>query len=119
MIEMKKLLSVFLALSLTLALTACGGSGAPSGGGSSGSSDASGGSSDEVYELKVPTTQTQTSMIYKGLQAAADKVAADTDGHVKITIYDSSSLGAEEDMIDQALLQLLRRRPFLHGPQGV
>jgi TRAP-type C4-dicarboxylate transport system substrate-binding protein len=71
MIEMKKLLSVFLALSLTLALTACGGSGAPSGGGSSGSSDASGGSSDEVYELKVPTTQTQTSMIYKGLQAAA------------------------------------------------
>ena len=68
---MKKLLSVFLALSLTLALTACGGSGAPSGGGSSGSSDASGGSSDEVYELKVPTTQTQTSMIYKGLQAAA------------------------------------------------
>ncbi len=68
---MKKLLSVFLALSLTLALTACGGSGAPSGGGSSGSSDASGGSSDEVYELKVPTTQTQTAMIYKGLQAAA------------------------------------------------
>ncbi|WP_297871673.1 C4-dicarboxylate TRAP transporter substrate-binding protein [uncultured Oscillibacter sp.] len=101
---MKKLLSVFLALSLTLALTACGGSGgSSSGGASSGGSNASGGSGDEVYELKVSTTQTQTSMIYKGLQAAADKVAADTDGHVKITIYDSSSLGAEEDMIDQAL----------------
>lgn len=42
-------------------------------------------------------------MIYQGLQAAADKVAEDTDGHVKVTIYPSSQLGGEEDMIDQAL----------------
>jgi TRAP-type C4-dicarboxylate transport system substrate-binding protein len=42
-------------------------------------------------------------MIYQGLVAAAEKVDADTNGHVKVTIYDSSSLGAEEDMIDQAL----------------
>ena len=40
---------------------------------------------------------------YQGLQAAADKVAEDTDGHVKVTIYPSSQLGGEEDMIDQAL----------------
>lgn len=57
----------------------------------------------EVYELKVSTTQTETSMIFQGLQAAADKVAEDTNGGVKITIYPSSQLGAEEDMIDQAL----------------
>lgn len=104
---MKKLFCALLALVMVLSLAACGGGNSGSSGGSGGSGDSgakdSGGSSDEVYELKVSTTQTQTSMIYKGLQAAADKVAADTDGHVKITIYDSSSLGAEEDMIDQAL----------------
>ncbi|MCD8224852.1 MAG: C4-dicarboxylate TRAP transporter substrate-binding protein [Clostridiales bacterium] len=58
---------------------------------------------DKVYELKVSTTQTDTSMIYQGLKAAADKVAEDTNGGVKITIYPSSQLGGEEDMIDQAL----------------
>lgn len=99
---MKKMFSVLLACAMILALAACGG-GSGSGSSSGGGSSSSGGSTDETYELKVSTTQTQTSMIYKGLQAAADKVAADTDGHVKITIYDSSSLGAEEDMIDQAL----------------
>lgn len=70
------------------------------------SSESSGSSvdtSNATYELKVSTTQTDTSMIYAGLQAAADKVAEDTNGDVKITIYPSSQLGAEEDMIDQAL----------------
>lgn len=58
---------------------------------------------DKTYELKLSTTQTDTSMIYAGMQAAADKIAADTDGHVVVKIYPSSQLGAEEDMIDQAL----------------
>lgn len=101
----KKLVSAILASAMVLGLAACGGNnagnGGNAGGGNAGGSGAAAGG--ETYELKVSTTQTQTSMIYKGLQAAADKVAADTDGHVKITIYDSSSLGAEEDMIDQAL----------------
>lgn len=57
----------------------------------------------KTYELKISTTQTDTSMIYQGLKAAADKVAADTNGAVQVTIYPSSQLGAEEDMIDQAL----------------
>lgn len=78
-----------------MALSACGGSSSTAGN--------AGGSSSEVFELKLSTTQTDTSMIYKGLKAAADKVAEDTDGHVKVTIYPSSQLGGEEDMIDQAL----------------
>ena len=80
-------------------LTACGGSSSTAASGSTAGSAASG----EVFELKLSTTQTDTSMIYQGLQAAADKVAEDTDGHVKVTIYPSSQLGGEEDMIDQAL----------------
>ncbi len=58
---------------------------------------------DKTYELKLSTTQTDTSMIYAGMQAAADKIAADTDGKVIVKIYPSSQLGAEEDMIDQAI----------------
>lgn len=107
---MKKVFSLILSAAMVLSLAACGSNGGNAGGGSNAGGNAGGGSNagggaanGETYELKVSTTQTQTSMIYQGLQAAADKVAADTDGHVKITIYDSSSLGAEEDMIDQAL----------------
>lgn len=107
--KMKKVFSLILSAAMVLSLAACGGGGGNGGNGGGGNagggSNPSGGAapSGETYELKVSTTQTQTSMIYQGLQAAADKVAADTDGHVKVTIYDSSSLGAEEDMIDQAL----------------
>lgn len=84
-------------------LTACGGSSASTAGTAASGSTAGSAASGEVFELKLSTTQTDTSMIYQGLQAAADKVAEDTDGHVKVTIYPSSQLGGEEDMIDQAL----------------
>lgn len=86
---MKKVLALVLAAVMLLSMTACG---------SKGGNDA-----DKVYELKVSTTQTEKSMIYAGLQAAADAVAEKTNGKVKVTIYPSSQLGAEEDMIDQAL----------------
>lgn len=59
---------------------------------------------DDTYELKLSTTQTDTSMIYAGLQAAADRIAEETDGHVQVQVYPSSQLGVEEDLIDQALL---------------
>ena len=96
---MKKTISLILALVMVLALCACGSKPAAE----TGSSAAPAADDGKTYELKVSTTQTQTSMIYSGLKAAADKVAEDTNGKVKVTIYDSSSLGAEEDMIDQAL----------------
>ena len=87
---MKKMTSLAVILALAVALTACGSKGGEA-------------NADKVYELKVSTTQTEKSMIYAGLQAAADSVAEKTNGKVKVTIYPSSQLGAEEDMIDQAL----------------
>ena len=80
---MKKILVVALALVLCFALCSV--------------------ASAKTYELKISTTQTDSSMIYAGLQAAADEIMAKTNGEVKVTIYPSSQLGGEEDMIDQAI----------------
>lgn len=102
-ISRRSFLAVCGAMAATAALTACGGSSASTAGTAASGSTAGSAASGEVFELKLSTTQTDTSMIYQGLQAAADKVAEDTDGYVKVTIYPSSQLGGEEDMIDQAL----------------
>lgn len=77
---MKKILAVALALVLCFALCSV--------------------ASAKGYELKISTTQTDTSMIYAGLKAAADEIMEKTNGEVKVTIYPSSQLGGEEDMID-------------------
>ena len=98
MMKLKKILAGALAASMVLALAACGKEEAPSGSGS-----ANKGGDKPTYELKISTTQTSTSMIYKGLQGAADEIMEKTNGDVKVTVYPSSQLGAEEDMIDQAM----------------
>ncbi len=109
---MKKIFAFILATTMSLSLAACGGS--STGSSSAASSTAApaasesvasdkGAAPEKVYELKVSTTQAETAPIVQGLQAIADRVAEDTNGGVKITIYPSSQLGAEEDMIDQAL----------------
>ena len=97
--KMKKLLLGTMVASMVFGAVGCGSTSTSSGTASSGASDNKG----KVYELKVSTTQTENSMIYQGLKAAADAVAEKTDGGVKISIYPSGQLGTEEDMIDQAL----------------
>ena len=111
----RKLLAVTIIAAMTAALMACGGSKPAETTAAGGAAPAAEtktaetkaaetkAASGETYELKLSTTQTDTSMIYAGMQAAADKIKTDTDGHVIVTIYPSSQLGAEEDMIDQAL----------------
>ncbi len=99
--KMKKILAVLAASAMAISLAGCGGSGDAGNAGGGDSAKASVGS--KTYELKVSTTQTDKSVIYQGLQAAADKINTETNGAVKVSIYPSSQLGAEEDMIDQAL----------------
>ena len=93
-ISRRSFLAVCGAMAATAALTACGGSSASTAGttasGSTAGSAAGSAASGEVFELKLSTTQTDTSMIYQGLQAAADKVAEDTDGACQ---SDTSHLG--------------------------
>ena len=82
---MKKLISLVLAVALVLAMSTFA-------------------LADDTYELRLSTTQTDTSMIYAGLQAAADRIAEETNGAVQVTVYPSGQLGVEEDLIDQAML---------------
>ena len=82
---MKKLISLVLAVVLVLAMSTFA-------------------LADDTYELRLSTTQTDTSMIYAGLQAAADRIAEETNGAVQVTVYPSGQLGVEEDLIDQAML---------------
>lgn len=104
-----KVLALTMAAAMIAGLTGCSSSGssapapAATGAAADKETQAPAPADGKVYELKISTTQTDTSMIYQGLQAAADKIAEDTNGTVKVSIYPSSQLGAEEDMIDQAL----------------
>ena len=64
--KLKKVLAAALAASMALSIVACGSSnnaGNASGSNASGSN----GSGNPTYELKISTTQTNTSMIYQGL----------------------------------------------------
>lgn len=80
---MKKVLALILALTLCMALATT--------------------ASAATYDLKISTTQAEGSMIYAGLQAAADEIMEKTNGDLNVTIFPSSQLGGEEDMIDQAI----------------
>lgn len=80
---MKKVLALILALTLCMAFATT--------------------ASAATYELKISTTQAEGSMIYAGLQAAADEIMEKTNGDLNVTIFPSSQLGGEEDMIDQAI----------------
>ena len=74
-ITRRSFLTVCGAVAAAAALTACGGSSASTAGtaasGSTAGSTAGSAASGEVFELKLSTTQTDTSMIYQGLDRKA------------------------------------------------
>lgn len=95
----KKILNSSMVCFLLGTLTACGGNEKSD----AGNKEVTTKKDNKTYELKVSTTQADSSVIVKGLQEFAKKVDERTDGGVKIRIYPSSQLGSEEDMIDQAI----------------
>ena len=102
--KLRKIAAVMTAAAMAVAVTACGGSkGASNPADGDTAKTEAAAKSGKTYELKVSTTQTDSSLIYQGLAAAAKNINERTNGGVKVSIYPSSQLGAEEDMIDQAL----------------
>ncbi len=88
------LLAGVAALSLTLA--ACGGNG--------GNGDAGEGAADgQTYELKMSTQLADTSPMVEGFRAWGEAVEERTEGAVTIEVFTSAALGADEDVIEQAI----------------
>ncbi len=93
---MKKLVALILALMMCFTLAAC----APAADDSTGDD----GAATDSYVLKVSTTQAEGTNVVDGLNNLADMVAEATDGGLTLEVYAGSSLGQEEDLIEQALL---------------
>lgn len=111
---MKKTLAIVLALTMVLSLgmlTACGGntsstpSNAPSNAAPSTNDQpaAAPAADSEVYQLKISTSQTETSLITQAYMTLAERVAEATDGRIQIEVFPSSQLGNDEDVIEQAI----------------
>ena len=60
-------------------------------------------SADSVYKLKISTSQTDQSMITKAYVKLADRVKKASNGKIEITVFPSSQLGNDEDVIEQAI----------------
>jgi len=115
---MKKTLALVLALVMVLALCACGGSSAPAAttpaaepaaqpaaqpAAEPAAAPAEGGNQFDdfdTYELTFSTHDPATSNNGKFLQAWADKINEETEGHVEITVYFSEALASSKDVAD-------------------
>ena len=58
---------------------------------------------EKVYMLKISTSQTDQAMITKSYQKLADRLKKDSKGRLEVTVFPSSQLGSDEDVIEQAI----------------
>ena len=83
---MKKALSLILALAMSASLLAgCGGNDSEPA--------AEGGAEGEVYELRIATHYNQEHLGYAALQRIEEKLEAESEGRLDVTLYPSSQLG--------------------------
>jgi len=66
-------------------------------------SEANAGSNDTVYELKIHTSQTEQALITRNYQKLADTVNEKSDGRLSVKVFPAGQLGADEDVIEQAI----------------
>lgn len=103
---MKRFLALLLALSMVFALAACGGKTEPTtaapadAGTSSGTEQAA---PDKVYTMKIAHVNAPTHPAHVALLQFKETVEKETNGGVKVDIYDSSVLGGELEEIQQVI----------------
>lgn len=105
---MKKLLALFLVVTTSLSMTACGNKTAPAPSVAPASSPASsaGGASSEVapdkaYTMNIGSAVTSTNPSTIALQSFKEAVAKRTNGGIKVEIFADSALGGESDLLEQ------------------
>jgi len=95
----KQILSLILALILTLSLVACGGTNDTPNSGDSTDPNAASGLTEKI-ELSFAHSQQASAPTGMAMQAFADKVKEDSNGMIEITVYPASQLGGERDELE-------------------
>lgn len=62
-----------------------------------------GGSSEEVYELRISTSQTEQALITRNYQKLADTLNEKSNGRLKVSVFPAGQLGTDEDVLEQAI----------------
>lgn len=93
---MKKALAWILLLAMTLSFTAC------SGGSDTGDS-AEAGSSDQVYEFTLATTNPLEAIDTQCAEKIVERMEEETGGKVKITLYPAGQLGDLTQIYDEVI----------------
>ncbi|MDT4762215.1 C4-dicarboxylate TRAP transporter substrate-binding protein [Sphaerochaeta sp. PS] len=60
-------------------------------------------SAKKTYDLKISTSQTEQSLMYKAYDTFAKRVNEKSDGRLNVSVFASSQLGNDEDVIEQAI----------------
>lgn len=61
------------------------------------------GGSEQVYELKISTSQTEQSLITRNYQKLADELNTRSEGRLKVSVFPAGQLGSDEDVLEQAI----------------
>jgi TRAP-type C4-dicarboxylate transport system substrate-binding protein len=57
----------------------------------------------KTYDLKISTSQTEQSLIYRAYDTFAKRVNEKSEGRLNVAVFASSQLGNDEDVIEQAI----------------
>lgn len=60
-------------------------------------------SDNQVYELKISTSQTEQAMITRNYQQLAKELNEKSNGRLKVTVFPAGQLGTDEDVLEQAI----------------
>lgn len=61
------------------------------------------GSKEEVYELRISTSQTEQALITRNYQKLADTLNEKSNGRLKVSVFPAGQLGTDEDVLEQAI----------------
>ncbi len=98
---LKKMISVFLSLTMVLSLAACGGGKAPSGSSASGTSADSGASSGKAVTLKLCHTDPSGCATTDALQEFAKRVTEASGGRLVVEEYADGIMGDDDEINEQ------------------
>ena len=63
----------------------------------------SGSGEEQMYELKISTSQTEQSLITRNYQKLADELNEKSGGRLKVSVFPAGQLGSDEDVLEQAI----------------